>query len=156
MNAHSTLWGYPNDSPRGNAMWKTSYPAPIFTSLMLKMQAQPFDNAMLKTGLTSRFHLANIFRIQHPGKFLKMLASVTIILSKLTLRCNVTYILGLKRPMGVTMNPFKTLNPQSIPSNKKLTSLTQKKILTRRPRTFKRQFSRLVNVLTRQKSKKEF
>ncbi|GBM26076.1 hypothetical protein AVEN_12838-1 [Araneus ventricosus] len=132
MNAHSTLWGYPNDSPRA-MLCRTSYPAPIFTSLLLKMQAQSFNNATLKAGLTSRFQLANIFLIQHPGKFLKMLASVTIILSKfnLILKCNFIHKLGSKRPMGVTINSFKTLNPKLTPSNKKLASLTQKKILAR-------------------------
>ncbi|GBN65155.1 hypothetical protein AVEN_190625-1 [Araneus ventricosus] len=56
VNAHNTLWGYPNDIPRGNAR-KTTYPAPIFTSLMLKMQPNLHNqnNETLKAGLTSSF-----------------------------------------------------------------------------------------------------
>ncbi|GBN88535.1 hypothetical protein AVEN_240952-1 [Araneus ventricosus] len=102
MNTESTFWGYPKDNPRGNAMEDFISSANIHL-LNVKDAGPTFPQKVtLKAGLTSCFQLVNIFRIQPPGKFLKMLASVTIILSKfnLTLKCNFIHILGLRRPMG--------------------------------------------------------
>ncbi|GBM54073.1 hypothetical protein AVEN_247687-1 [Araneus ventricosus] len=135
MNAHRTLWGYPNDSPRGNAMEDFIFSTNLHI-LNVEFEAHPFNNGTIKAALTSRFQLTNIFRIQHPEKILKMLASVTIILSKfnLTLKCNLTHILGrqvaLNTPQLPATLPQHSNCLQGSCTGPALWNLVAKKVLT--------------------------
>ncbi|GBM36769.1 hypothetical protein AVEN_273806-1 [Araneus ventricosus] len=128
MNAHSTLWGYPNDSPRGNAM--ENFISSTNRHLLNVKDAGPTfpqRNAKGWPDLTLSIgqHLSNTtsWEVLEDVSF----SDHNFIKIQLNIKMQSQSYTRFKTAYG-GHNKFI---PKLTPSSKKLTSVTQKKILTR-------------------------
>ncbi|GBM54060.1 hypothetical protein AVEN_220618-1 [Araneus ventricosus] len=156
MNAHSTLWGYPNDSPRGNAM-EDFISSTNLHLLNVKDAGPTFQQPNAKgwpdLTLSIGQHLSNStsWEVLEDVSF----SDHNFIKIQLNIKVQSHSYTMFKTAYGCHNKFIQNFKPKVNSIQQEINFCNSKEDVDKVTQTCKRKSSRLVNVLTRQKRKKE-